>query len=307
MAKILIHIGYHKTATTWLQQVLFNNTQNGFYTPWGRGQITNDFVKSDALTFDSLACRAKYDHGISKADTNDLVATISHERLSGYPATGGFDSKLIADRLFASFGDAIVLIIIREQKNIIRSWYAQYIKDGGSMPLKRFLDQPQENLFRAPLFSRKFYQYDALINYYQKLFTIDRVLVLPFEMLAIDPANFVERVVGFSGMEKVPSVSVESYNQGRGVLRSIVGRYANRLFSLNQLNSCAIVNWPWMNQKMWGFGAFLSRLTPSLIEDNLERRTRGYIKDYVADYYRESNNKTSDLIDIDLRAFNYDC
>jgi hypothetical protein len=307
MAGILLHIGYHKTATTWLQQVLFNNTEMGFYSPWNRGQITNDFIKLDALTFDSQAARTKYENGISEAAKNDMIATLSHERLSGYPASGGFDSKLIADRLFTSFGDASVLIIIREQKSIIRSWYAQYIKDGGGVSLKRFLDLPPEDLFRMPLFSRNFYKYDALIKYYQKFFTKDRVLVLPFEMLATDPTSFVDRIVEFTGIEKVPSISVEPYNKGKGVLRSMAGRYGNRLFSLNQLNSCALVDWPWMNKKIWGFGALLSRVTPSVIEDNLEQRTRAYIKQYVGDCYRESNLKTSELIDIDLSALNYDC
>ena len=132
MARTLLHIGYHKTATTWLQEVLFNDTEKGFYSPWNRSQITEDFIKPNALTFNPLKTIARYENGISKAAQDNLVATVSHERLSGYPASGGFDSKLIADRLFASFEKASVLIIIREQKSIIRSWYQQYIKDGAA-------------------------------------------------------------------------------------------------------------------------------------------------------------------------------
>lgn len=306
MAGIFLHIGYHKTATTWLQGVLFNDAEKGFCSPWDRGQITNDFIKLDALTFDPLATIVGYEYGISKAAEDGVIATLSHERLSGYPASGGFDSKLIADRLFASFGDARVLIIIREQNSIIRSWYQQYIKDGGSMSLRRFFELPHDGLFRAPDFSRNFYKYDALIKYYQKLFTKDRVLVLPFEMLVADPTDFVERIAGFTGIEKVPSVSVEPHNKGRGVLRTVAGRYGNRLFSINQLNTGALVHWPWLNQKIWGFGSLLSRVMPSAIEDKLERRTKAYIKQYVGDSYRESNQKTSELIDIDLTVFNYD-
>lgn len=307
MTNILLHIGYHKTATTWLQQVLFSNTENGFDSSWDRGQITNDFIKLDAFTFDHIATRARYETGIINANKAGIVATLSHERLSGYPASGGFDSRLIADRLFTCFGEANILIIIREQKSIIRSWYTQYIKDGGSMSLRRFLELPQESLFRTPLFSRNYYKYDVLIKYYQNLFRKNRVLVLPFEMLAIDPSSFVERIVRFVGNEKVPSVSIEPHNKGRGVLQSIVGRYGNRMFSHNQLNSCALVNLPWLNQKIWGLGTLISRVAPSSIEDNLERRARTYIKQYVKDFYRESNQKTSELIDIDLNELNYDC
>ncbi len=83
MTGTLLHIGYHKTATTWLQEALFNNTENGFYSPWNRGQITEDFVKPNALTFDPLITRARYENGISKAVQNNVIATLSHERLSG--------------------------------------------------------------------------------------------------------------------------------------------------------------------------------------------------------------------------------
>ncbi|MDB4528356.1 sulfotransferase domain-containing protein [Pseudomonadales bacterium] len=307
MTRTLLHIGYHKTATTWLQEVLFNDTEKGFYSPWNRSQITEDFIKPNALTFNPLKTIARYENGISKAAQDNLVATVSHERLSGYPASGGFDSKLIADRLFASFEKASVLIIIREQKSIIRSWYQQYIKDGGSMSLSKSLDLPHEAPFRVPHFTPDFYKYDALINYYQNLFTKDKVLVLPFELLAADPTNFVERIIGFTGIEKVPSVSIDPHNKGRGVLRTVTGRYGNRLFALNQLNTCALINWPWMNQKIWRLGSLLSQVTPAAIENSFERRTKAYIKQYTGDCYKESNQKTSELIDIDLSTFNYDC
>lgn len=41
----LIHIGYHKTATTFLQEELFTDTER-FVTPWGpqAGQAIEHFV-----------------------------------------------------------------------------------------------------------------------------------------------------------------------------------------------------------------------------------------------------------------------
>ena len=51
------------------------------------------------------------------------VPVISHERLSGYPHSGGHDSKEIAHRLAAVFPNAKVVIVIREQKSMILSNY----------------------------------------------------------------------------------------------------------------------------------------------------------------------------------------
>ena len=87
----------------------------------------------------------------------------------------------------------------------------------------------------------------------------------------------------------------------------MAGKFGNRYFSLNQLNTSALVNWPWMNQKIWSVGGFLSRITPAVIEDNLEKRIKADIDLYVGDCYKESNQKTSELIGIDLSLYNYNC
>ena len=40
-------------------------------------------------------------------------------------------------------------------------------------------------------------QYDALVNRYTSLFSLTNVLVLPYEQLAVDSADFVSQVLGF--------------------------------------------------------------------------------------------------------------
>lgn len=42
--QLLVHIGYPKTASTWLQPTVFNEAKAGFISPWG---ATSDTVISD--------------------------------------------------------------------------------------------------------------------------------------------------------------------------------------------------------------------------------------------------------------------
>src|SRR3546814_8368538 len=94
---------------------------------------------------------------------------------------------MIADRLRETFPDARILIVIREQRALIRSMYSQHITDGGTGTLGRFLNRPEPGLGRKPWFDPEVYAFDRLIAYYCGLFGAERVLALPFELLAREP------------------------------------------------------------------------------------------------------------------------
>ena len=48
---ILVHLGYHKTATTWLQSAIFSEERLGFVSPWGpqAGVAVDEFVLANAI------------------------------------------------------------------------------------------------------------------------------------------------------------------------------------------------------------------------------------------------------------------
>ena len=58
---------------------------------------------------------------LAEADAANAVPVVSHERLSGDIETGGVDSQPIADRLAETFRNAKVLIVIREQRDMLLS------------------------------------------------------------------------------------------------------------------------------------------------------------------------------------------
>jgi hypothetical protein len=44
MSSLLIHIGYHKTGTTWVQRFLFESEAVGFSQPLQRGEDVGEWL-----------------------------------------------------------------------------------------------------------------------------------------------------------------------------------------------------------------------------------------------------------------------
>jgi hypothetical protein len=305
-ASVLLHIGYHKTGSTYLQDHFFQPA-NGFSTATDdiRTRIVSDFVFPDNFSFDAGDMRLRYAPFVERAEAKDLRFVLSHERLSGYPPSGGYDRMLIAQRLEATFPGARVLIIIREQISLIRSLHSQYITDGGDLSLARFLETPEPQLGRMPGFRLEVYEFDRLITYYQQLFGADRVLVLPFEAMFRDLPVFLQAVTDFMQMPPPQSVPVVVTNRRRPVSMQMVQRLGNRVLSNNELSRGAWLAIPRFPRRFGAFERLFQALTPDILESAFHARLGRKIDEFVGGYYHESNNRTSLLTKMNLKAYGY--
>lgn len=306
-APMLVHIGYHKTGSTWLQDRIFCDPARGLETiaDAPRHRLVEDFVRPDALSYDPQATAERYSAYIEAARTRDTTLVLSHERLSGYPSSGGHDRAMIADRLKATFPDASILIVLREQRSLIRSMYSQHITDGGTESLKRFLNTPEPALGRKPSFSLAFYEFDRLIAHYQRLFWPDRVLALPFEMLARAPQAFVDRIAGFSGRPEVALDKVQRTNEKRPLLMQQIQRPLNALFYHNELSPGALFHIRRFHKRYARLRPLFDTISPRFLESRLERRLRDAIDRHVGTYFAASNARTERLTGLALQEYGY--
>src|SRR5690554_5164946 len=107
MRDILIHIGYHKTGTTWLQQEVFSKTTSRFFEPLsiyqndGHSSLAKKFIWDDSdyllNPFDlNEKSICKHFEEIKKSKQNtDKIYVLTDERLSGSPHSSGFNSSVI--------------------------------------------------------------------------------------------------------------------------------------------------------------------------------------------------------------------
>jgi len=194
---LLLHVGYHKTATTWLQSVLFTPGQ-GFHEVLDHAAVFDRLIAPHGLDFAPADPAERIAAAQKAAPAGARVDVISLESLSGLPFAGGRESDAYARRLraVADLIDApriTVLIGVREQCALLASVYMQYLYRAGTQPPRRFFE---ERPFRGYFgFSAQTFCYDRLVGLYQELFGARNVLVLPQELIARDQQAAV-RLIG---------------------------------------------------------------------------------------------------------------
>lgn len=304
-APVLIHIGFHKTGSTWLQQQLFADPARFAQPDTPRHRLVEDLVLADPLAYDPSAVAAAYAEPLARARDAGRTLALSHERLSGYPSSGGRDRVMIAERLAATFPDARILIVIREQRALIGSMYRQHITDGGVEGLARFLATPEPGLCRKPSFTADFYAFDRLIALYHRLFGEHRVLVLPIEKLSANPQHFADAVAALCGRPVLPLASAQPANQRRPMLMQAVQRPLNFLFYHNELSPGALIHIPRFHKRYARLRPLFEFASPAVLERHLERRLARAIDEAIGGGFAASNTRTEALAGLDLASFGY--
>lgn len=311
MGPLLLHIGYHKTGTTWLQSVWWSDPASGYkwiseHEDW---HPVRRIVLERPLEFDAALIRRELDELLEAARGKGLMPVISLERLSGHPFSGGHDSKQIADRLREVLPESRVLIVIREQKSMIASTYKQYVTAGGISPLDRFIDPPTTVGARVPPFDYRHFEYDHLIRYYQTLFGKDAVLVLPYDQLVQDARAFIERIARFAGkplpeevLARLPHTPRE--NPAPSALTISAIRVLNRFTPPRELNAAPLVQ---SRLALRAAKRLKKRHAPLAqpLDRRKEEQLRRKVASAVGDRYAESNRRTAELTGIDLGALGW--
>ncbi|MBA3492053.1 MAG: sulfotransferase [Rubrobacteraceae bacterium] len=296
----LLHIGYHKTGTTWLQRHVFGDAGSGFSQLGGAQRL----IAVNAFDFRPKRIRKQMERKMGLAQ--GLVPVLSSERLSGEPHFGGYDSEIIADRLAAVFPNARILIVVREQMSMFLSIYKEYIRRGGAASLRQYLATPRDGYW-MPQFRFEFLEYHRLIGYYQHHFGAESVMVLPYELLRARPGRFLGMIGEFVGVPVVEP-QVRPVNVSLSALALSLKRHANRYFVLDgPVNPAPPFDFPASNELLERMFRMLDSQLPITVHDRLERRWRRSAAREVGTRYAASNAVTADLTGLDLRAFGYVC
>ena len=193
--RLLLHIGYHKTATSWMQQRLFVR-EHGYHQIARHPEVWEHVVAPHGLLFDPASMRHVIANGMAKLP-DGLVPVISSEILSGHPFFGGIGSDVFARRLKEIAPDARILISIRSQMRVLTSVYMQYLLRGGTMSPKLFFAGDPELGFYG--FRPEHFEYHRLVRFYQDLFGAENVHVITQESLRSDMDGATRRLAGFAG------------------------------------------------------------------------------------------------------------
>jgi hypothetical protein len=201
-----IHIGYHKTGSTFLQKRIFPKLPVNLITAPDINYI------SDSETFDPDLFTAevkKRPHSAKFAKT-----VISQEGFSGSSdGNPARDPFRIGERLKQAFPEGKIIIVTRDPEDYILSLYAFRVAVRGleTRTLERYLKAKGSQL------SKKL-DYSKLIDHYKTLFGEDSVLVLTYEELKTSPHQFTAKLADFIGEKFNETISFSPENRG---IRSI--------------------------------------------------------------------------------------
>ena len=297
----LVHIGYHKTGTTWLQREVFSSSAAGFSQLGGAQRL----IAVNAFSFKPRKVRKQMERRIGEVLDRGLTPVLSSERLSGAPHFGGYDSEIIADRLAAVFPNSRIMVVIREQKEMFLSIYKQYIRRGGAASLRQYLAAPRDGYW-MPQFRFEYLEYHRLISRYQDLFGARNVLVLPYELLRSRPGDFLAKVSGFMDMPPAEPRN-RPMNVSLSALSLSLRRHANRYVVLDPVNPAPPFDFPRSHEILERSCRAVDAIAPKSLLERHERRWRQRAAREVGNRYSHSNARTAALTGLALRTFGYDC
>lgn len=298
---MLIHVGLHKTGTSYLQKHIFPDASLGFRAVAGHAEVVSRVILCNPFGDVASDIRLAFGPRIDAAIRDGLCPVISCEKLSGSPASGGFWWSEGARRLLAAFPDARLVITIREQYSMIASIYKHLVRARLCASIGQFLDQSPLDRGFSPICHRAYYEYHWMIRECQAMAgDPSRVIVLPFEWLREDPVRFVRPLLGQHVPEKF-DLPREAVNPGFSAVACEVRRRSNRLFvnPSDAGKSSGIARLA--NALCW----HLNRWVPRRLAARSDRRLLEQIKTLVGDHYARSNAETRRLTGLDLASLGY--
>ena len=268
----LIHVGYHRCASTTLQDILFSN----------HPKIT--MTKNSRLAYDkAVGIDDVPFNGCSFSSREDQTTVISSEGLCGVNYTqrklgNAWQEfpKLIHDK----WPDAKILIIIRRQPDLIRSYY--------SLNIIKFATVLSPKMYYGDLFCKEYLNYDSLITNYVNLFGAKKVCALPFEMIRHNQSQFLSRLSDFSCVD-FRNFPLPIINAGNSDIANEVMRRLNYFFRILG------------NQRPLGTGKKKLRTAlATMLPQSGNKFFDGDDEVEIRNYFAESNKRISSLIGIDL-------
>ncbi|MBI2359516.1 MAG: hypothetical protein HYV04_11560 [Deltaproteobacteria bacterium] len=306
--RVFIHIGYHKTGSTFLQKIFLPRHPQLMLVD--RREVQKFFLRVGSLSFDPVRVREWLGMRMQEAASLARHVAISDEELSGNIHTGGsggYLAKEIADRLYSVAPYAHIVIFIRNQFEMIESCYRQYVKKGGTFGIKRYLFHDMPN-HRFPQFSFEHFEYDKLIAYYIKFFGRDHMHVFPYEELRENRDAFLQRFfpeLGLNPLENLEGWAEITANPSYSFASVYLARLTNRFYGLDPINRRVVLHIPGLYKRCKRFYSAMDRTrwirrldgNFSFLDEN--------IRHYIMDRYAPSNWELYRLLSLPLHSYGY--
>lgn len=198
---VLIHIGYPKAGSTFLQH-WFNAHPDIFFDthflyPYSQTGIIAKQQQPDL--------KGKKHFVISEEQLVLWQGQLDIVGIKFKPFDIKTRQRQVAESLYRDFPQAKVLIVTRGYESMLKSMYSQYVTIGGILSFNAYQQEMGKHL-------AAFYDYSYVINLYRGLFKPENVIVLPFELLQTDNTAFMDLLLANTGFSANDSYQYQKVN-----------------------------------------------------------------------------------------------
>jgi len=225
MSRVVIHIGIHKTGSTYLQEAFFPHMDVDLVTDIGESHLRD--LSTGGIEAVAEAART------SRMRGRGFVW--SQEALSGRAdGNRSVDYKAVAQCLGKSFSEVTILIVLRRPRDYILSLFCYYAVNRGLVwrDLGSYLDRNFQDRLAPKL------DYRDLVSLYRGLFDPNQVVVLRYEDFRDHPECFLSEVSSLCGCEMPRPLRLEKVNQSFRSARVVA---LHRAINLPVITTCYVL------------------------------------------------------------------
>ena len=308
MPSPIIHIGVHKTASSWFQASVYPRVTSHRYLA-DRRQVRGVLQGGTAFDFDAAGARRAL--GFDEPGPPPLIC---EEDLSGTLHIGlssTYIAKVTAERLHAVAPEAEIVLFVRAQPSAAVSWYVQYIRQGGTASALRYLFPEThrhigwERPFLAPRFDFAQLDYRGLIETYDALFGREHVHVYVYEELARDRGAMLARMERDLGLT-IDGDPLADRPANDAYARALlpIARVANLFTGREAPNKYAPLHIPYWYAVRKALLTKANRL-PLGPRPSADRLLGSRARAWIAQYFWQSNRWLAERTGADLASLGY--
>lgn len=240
----LIHVGYPKAGSTYLQRWFDRHPQLAYAEGGIAGfRQVYDIASQAAEPAQGIRCRVTSSELLTAPRSDSAARTVPDWEWRW----DGAEQERVCASLALLFPSATVLIVTRGFRSMILSSYSQFVRSGSSRSLAELASQA---LIHGP------WDYDSLIAAYRAAFGAGNVLLLPYELLKDDSARFLGEIERRLGLDPGPVAQDRANASLSPVELAWYPRLARAARSLPLGGAAA--------QKLLARAAFRNRLRPAI-------------------------------------------
>jgi len=316
---VVLHIGYHKTGTTFFQKKVFNSFDNVLYLgrSWVHKDLSSffyDFSFTNTLMFDEEKMRKRFYKivaDIVERDEIDIsskkMILISHESLHSGSDYFGFKIKDQAIRISQVFPNAKIIFSIRNQVKMIESHYTNYVHHGGKQKFSYFFN----NSYAYNSGLKVKLKYNEVVNYYVELFGKQAMHVLVFEQIFLNNTYNLNKLTDFLKLNSVDIPKQKAVNNRMSKFSISIMRLINSLLAKDfneQYNLRLNGNHSYSEKIRWTLIRLLKRIEANKLFPK-SIFSYSYLsqkqKSELLNYYKYSNSHLANSFDLELDQYGY--